>query len=162
MNAAAAAPWRHLAATRIHGSHANPPISAARAKEASPATNRRRLPHRSPTRPNSSSRPPKTRAYPLRIHCTPVPEKPSSLRITGSAMLTIVMSTTALDEAKHSTMSVSRLPDASRTSVAVPCRPSRYRRGPLPPPSSGAAIPDSWLPIKQRFASYQTRTTSYC
>jgi hypothetical protein len=49
-----------------------------------------------------SRRPPKVSAYPVRIHCTSPPVKPSSLRTDGSAMATIVRSSTATNEAQHS------------------------------------------------------------
>jgi hypothetical protein len=53
----------------------------------------------------SSRRPPKDSAYPVRIHCASPPEIPSSLRIDGSAIATIVRSNTATNEAQHNSTS---------------------------------------------------------
>jgi hypothetical protein len=61
-NAAAAAPCRTRPATNIHGCPAAPARTDPTANATNPATNVRRRPHRSPSRPNSSSNPPKTSA----------------------------------------------------------------------------------------------------
>ena len=62
------------------------------AKRASPATNMRRRPSRSASRPPSSSAPPKKMAYAVITHCSPVSEKPRSDWIEGSATFTMATS----------------------------------------------------------------------
>jgi hypothetical protein len=66
-----------------------------------------------------SRRPPKESAYPVRIHCASPPVKPSSLRTDGSAMATIVRSSTATNEAQHSSTSANvSLPPPSDTMLS--------------------------------------------
>jgi hypothetical protein len=85
-------------------------------------------------------------AYPVRIHCASLPPKPSSLRTEGSAIATIVRSSTATNEAQHNSTSADvflpglPLPsDNMRSSSAITPQPTPsiwlYRCRILPKPS---------------------------
>ena len=84
------------------------PVASAQASDAaentpSPAIRTRRRPSRSAARPPSSRKPPNVSAYAVATHCRFVAEKCRSRPIVGSAVLTIVRSTTVMKYATAST-----------------------------------------------------------
>ena len=96
---AAPAPCTKREATSSTGSWARPPARDAAEKATSPAMNMRRRPNRSAARPPRISRPPNAIAYPVTIHCTDEPAKPSSRWIDGSATFTMLKSSTTMNAA---------------------------------------------------------------
>jgi hypothetical protein len=75
---------------------AAPPAAEASANPASPVRKITLRPNRSPSRPPSSSRLPKARAYAVTIHCRSTVVKCSASCAFGSAMFTIVASSTTI------------------------------------------------------------------
>jgi hypothetical protein len=94
---------------------ASPQASDAKVKIARPVMNTRLRPIRSPSRPASSSRPPKLIRYAFTTQARLDCEKPRSVWIEGSATFTTVTSSTIISIPTHSTISASqrRLPGAS-------------------------------------------------
>jgi hypothetical protein len=95
----------------------------------SPTMNSRRRPIRSPSRPKSNSKPPNTSAYALSTHCEPLGETPRRALIEGNAMLTIVVSTTAVNDATHNSASACEVfPVPGLAMSPHPPRPDCYPR----------------------------------
>ena len=82
---AAPMPWAARIATRIPGRSAKPAISEPAANTARPQRNSRRAPNTSATRPQSSSRPAKARAYAVTTHWSPAWSNRRSVPIEGKA-----------------------------------------------------------------------------
>ena len=87
---------------------ATPQASEAAVKSAMPATNRRRWPNRSPSRPPRSMKPPKVSMYALTTHASEASEKPRLSWIDGSATFTIVVSSTIIRSPMQRTISASQ------------------------------------------------------
>jgi hypothetical protein len=98
-------PWipRATISTRLVG--ARPPSSDASEKMISAATNVRRWPYTSPTRPASINMPPNTIAYALTTQLRSAEEKFSPTWIDGSATLTIPRSRITMNCATQQTAS---------------------------------------------------------
>jgi hypothetical protein len=93
---AAPTPGSARAVISIAGVVATPPRTEATTNTDAPSWRTRRGPNIAPTFPLSSTRPPKTRAYAVITQLRPVEEKPRSLRISGSATLTMLVSITSI------------------------------------------------------------------
>src|SRR5271163_2575618 len=91
------APCSARAPTSIPKDWANPPIAEAPAKPISPAMNVHLRPNRSPSFPPSSNRLPNASAYAVTTHCRLSVEKPNARCAEGSALLTIVESSTTIN-----------------------------------------------------------------
>ena len=89
-------PCSPRAATSMPKDCANPPSAEASEKPARPAMNVHLRPNRSPSLPPSSSRLPNASAYAVITHCRLSVEKCSARCAEGSAMLTIVASSTTI------------------------------------------------------------------
>jgi hypothetical protein len=90
-----------------------------------PEMNTPRRPTQSPSRPKNNSKPPKTSAYAVSTHWDPLVENSIERRIDGNAMLTIVVSTTAKNDAAHNTANAVRgrarsILDALTVSTTMP------------------------------------------
>ena len=96
---AAPAPCTILDATSSTGSPASPPASEARENTTRPTTNMRRRPSMSAARPPRISSPLKAMAYPVTTHCTTEVATPRSRSMAGSAIFTMVKSSTTINEA---------------------------------------------------------------
>jgi hypothetical protein len=80
---------------------ASPSSRDAPVKITRPTRNNRLRPRRSPARPPSSRKPPKTSVYALTIHCRLPSERARSFWIEGSATFTIVASRTTMNCARQ-------------------------------------------------------------
>ena len=101
-------PCTALAVSRRPCDVARPQQSEASVNSAMPATNRRRWPYRSPSRPPSSRKPPNVSRYALTTHASDVCENPRSALIDGSATFTIVVSRTIIRVPRQRTISASQ------------------------------------------------------
>src|SRR5215468_11156099 len=82
---------------------AAPPSADAAAKPTRPMISIRRRPSRSDSRPPSSNNPPKASEYAVTTHCRSALENPSACWAEGSAMVTIVASSTTISWASPTT-----------------------------------------------------------
>src|SRR5215469_8845588 len=89
--------------TSIANPVAAPPRADAPAKPTRPIINIRRRPTRSDSRPPNSSNPPKASEYAVTTHCRSALENPSALWAEGSAIVTIVASSTTISWASPTT-----------------------------------------------------------
>jgi hypothetical protein len=105
---AAPTPCRNRAATSIPAFTASPHSSEASVNRAMPATNTRFLPTRSPSRPASSSRPPKAIRYAFTTQGRLAGVKPRLSWIVGSATATMLPSKMTISMLVQSTISASR------------------------------------------------------
>ena len=112
------APCTARAATSSANPEAAPPAAEAIAKPASPATNVRFRPKMSDRRPPTSSSPPNASAYAVMTHWRSVVEKPSARWAEGSAMFTMVASSTTMSWAIPMTARISQ-----RRRLARACAP---------------------------------------
>ena len=87
---------------------ASPLNSEAAENSATPTMNRRLRPSRSPARPPSSRKPPKTSVYALTTHCKLDGEKCRPRWIEGSATFTTVASSTTMNCARHAITRISQ------------------------------------------------------
>ncbi len=101
-------PCSARAPTSTPNDPAMPPIAEATAKPARPTMKVHLRPNRSPRRPPNSSRLPKASAYAVMIHWRESLEKPSSCWADGSAMFTIVASSTTMSWAMPMTARISQ------------------------------------------------------
>ncbi len=101
-------PCATRAETSISKFCAAPPIADAAAKPIRPVRNMGLRPIRSLSRPPSRSSEPNARAYPVTIHCRLSLEKPSDCCAVGSAMFTIVASSTTMSWARAITPRISQ------------------------------------------------------
>ena len=82
----------------------------------------RRRPTRSDSRPPSSSSPPKASEYAVTTHCRSAMENPSARWAEGSAMFTIVASSTTISWASPTTPRIhQRRADAAATPAGRAC-----------------------------------------
>jgi hypothetical protein len=102
-------PWMPRATISTSLVGARPPSSDANEKMISAATNVRRWPYTSPTRPASISMPPNTIAYALTTQLRSAEEKFSPTWIDGSATLTIPRSRITMNCATQQTASSTAL-----------------------------------------------------
>ncbi len=102
------APWTNRATTSTGWLSARPQASDASVNRTRPATKTRLPPTRSPSRPTSSSRPPKAIRYPFTTHSRPVAENPRSRWIDGRATVTMVPSRMIIKVTAQSTASASQ------------------------------------------------------
>ena len=93
---AAPTPWSARAPSSQPSDCASPPSNDVAVKSPRPAMNTRRRPSRSPARAPSSSRPPNVSVYAFWTQDSPVGEKPRSVWISGSAVMTIEASRTII------------------------------------------------------------------
>ena len=103
-SAAAPMPCTARAPTSAAADGANAQASDAAPNTASPTRNIRRRPAMSPARPVATSRPPNVSVYAVRIHCSPSGESPNERCIAGSAIATIVTSSTTMNWAAQSSV----------------------------------------------------------
>src|ERR1700730_7128766 len=96
---AAPAPCTILEAISSTGSPASPPASEAREKTRRPTMKMRRRPTMSAPRPPRISSPLNAMAYPVTTHCTTELATPKSRSIDGSAIFTMVKSSTIINDA---------------------------------------------------------------
>src|SRR5438552_11618279 len=109
------APCSARAVTRTTNVPAAPPIAEAIAKPTRLVINTHLRLKMSPSRPPTSSRLPNDSAYAVTTHCRSPLEKPSACCADGSAMLTIVASSTSISWATAATTRTSQ----RRSAVAV-------------------------------------------
>ena len=95
-SSAPAAPWKARAVTSMPKLCAAPPIADTTPNATRPIISVRLRPHRSPIRPNRSSRLPNVSEYAVTIHCRFASENPSAFCADGSAMFTTVASSTTI------------------------------------------------------------------
>jgi len=113
---------------------AAPPSADAAAKPTRPMISIRRRPTRSDSRPPSSSSPPKASEYAVTTHCRSATLKPRSRWAEGSAMFTIVASSTTISCASPTT------PRIHQRRAGPPVPPAgRARSG--TPATAGSLIP---------------------
>ncbi len=117
-----AAPWTNRAATSTGWLTARPQASDATVNSSRPARKTRLPPTRSPSRPASSSSPPKAIRYPFTTHSRLVAENPRSRWIGGSATVTMVPSRMIIKVTAQSTASASQ-----RDSLSESTMPPRSR-----------------------------------
>ena len=89
-------PWSARAATSTSNEFAAPPMAEAMENPSRPPMKVHLRPNMSPMRPPSSSSEPNASAYAVTIHWRESLEKPRSSCALGSAMFTIVMSSTTM------------------------------------------------------------------
>src|SRR5882724_2298782 len=113
-------PCSARAVTRTANEPAAPPIAEAMANPTRPATNTHLRLNMSPSRPPTSSRLPNDSAYAVTTHCRSLLEKASACWADGSAMFTIVPSSTNISWATATTTRTSqrRSAGAVRSRVA--------------------------------------------
>src|SRR5215469_1239312 len=97
------APCKPRPITSIAKLVAAPPSADAAAKPTRPMISIRLRPTRSDSRPPSSSNPPKASEYAVTTHCRSALENPSALWAEGSAIVTIVASSTTISWASPTT-----------------------------------------------------------
>src|SRR6266704_1475425 len=102
------APCSARAVTRTANESAAPPIAEATANPTRPVTNIHLRLNMSPSRPPTSSRLPNERAYAVTTHCRSLLEKLSACWADGSAMFTIVPSSTTMSWATATTARTSQ------------------------------------------------------
>src|SRR5437899_4704931 len=102
------APCSARAATRTTNEPAAPPIAEAIAKPTRLVMNTHLRLKMSPSRPPTSSRLPNDSAYAVTTHCRSPLEKPSACWADGSAMFTIVPSSTSISWATAATTRTSQ------------------------------------------------------
>src|SRR3989441_5297617 len=119
-------PWTPRAPMSSHCEVARPQASDAAVNSARPAMRTVRRPMRSAARPPRSRKPPNVRTYAFTTHARPACEKPRSRWIAGSAMFTIVASSTIISAPKQTSpsaaqrrMSRSATRSLSRTRMAA-------------------------------------------
>src|SRR4051794_18830804 len=117
-----------------------PPSSEANAKITTPAMKTLRRPSRSPIRPPSRSRPPNARVYALTTQDRSAWEKPRSTLMCGSAMFTIVPSSTTMSCA--ALMTASAIPRLRWPEPAAPA--SRGAAGAASTGSGSATSSVGW------------------
>src|ERR1700716_4166085 len=101
-------PCSARAVTRTTNEPAAPPIAEAMANPTRPAINTHWRLNMSPSRPPTSSRLPNDSAYAVTTHCRSLLEKPSACWADGSAMFTIVPSSTSISWATAATTRTSQ------------------------------------------------------
>src|SRR6267143_1070426 len=102
------APCSARAVTRTTNEPAAPPIAEAMANPTRPVINTHLRLNMSPSRPPTSSRLPNDSAYAVTTHCRSPLEKPSACWADGSAMFTIVPSSTSISWATAATTRTSQ------------------------------------------------------
>ena len=120
---AAPRPWNARAAISDSSDHARPASSEATVNATRPTRNSRRRPITSASRPPSSRKPPKTRAYALTTHCRLSSENPRSTWIDGSATFTIAMSRTTMNWTALSSPSANHFLLSEATMAFIPLPP---------------------------------------
>ena len=112
------APWQARATTSMPKLPAAPPNADAPAKPMRPAMNVAFRPIRSVSLPPRSSRLPKAREYAVTTHCRSMSEKPRTCWAEGSAMFTIVASSTTISWASATTARISQRRGSGPADVA--------------------------------------------
>ena len=105
---AAPKPWSARDPISIPELVASPSRSEAAVKTTRPKRNSLLRPSRSPARPPSRRKPPKTRVYAFTIHCRFASDRPRSFWIEGSATFTTVASSTTMNWAKQTRTRISQ------------------------------------------------------
>src|ERR1700758_5229819 len=113
------APCSVLAATSIPNDCDRPPMAEATANPVKPPISVHLRPNRSPSLPPSSRRLPNASAYAVMIHWRLLVEKCSAFCADGSAMFTIVASSTTISCATPSSASTAQRLGAGRLTDAV-------------------------------------------
>ncbi len=108
-------PWTARATISTPLVGARPPLSEARPNSSSAATNVRRCPKMSATRPESIKKPANTIAYASTTHCRSADEKRRLSWIDGSATFTIERSRITMNCAMQQTPSRRPLPGSLRS-----------------------------------------------
>src|SRR5437773_7312689 len=127
---AAPSPWSARQPISIPELTASPFKSDAVVKIARPTRNSRLRPTRSPARPPSRRKPPKTRVYAFTIHCRLASLSPRSFWIDGSATFTIVASRMTMNCARQIRTRTThgfvleRIKASDRTVTASPFEPT--------------------------------------
>ena len=103
-----AEPWSARDPISIPELVASPSRSEAAVKTTRPKRNSRLRPSRSPARPPSRRKPPKTRVYAFTIHWRFASDRPRSFWIEGSATFTTVASSTTMNWAKQTRTRISQ------------------------------------------------------
>ena len=107
---------------------AAPPSAEAAAKPIRPMISIRRRPTRSDSRPPSSSSPPKASEYAVTTHCRSALENASARCAEGSAMFTIVASSTTISWASPTTPRIHQRRAGPAATPAAPA-PGNHGRG---------------------------------
>ena len=112
-------PWSPRETFSIVGEPARPQRSEAQTKSSRPTTKILRRPSRSAIEPDASSSAARASAYASTTHCRSSKLEPSSCWMLGRATFTIVMSSSSMKIARHTTRSVHHL-DAMASRYATP------------------------------------------
>ena len=136
---------------------AAPPSAEAAANPTRPIISIRRRPTRSDSRPPSSSSPPKASEYAVTTHCRSAMENPSARWAEGSAMFTIVASSTTISCASPTTPRThQRRDDAAEASDGPACSGTATACSPtLRPPESPTACSPTLRPRQSPNGSFQ-------